>query len=78
MAYSHSMDIATPVDLVDKRSYGMGRLLTLTEIARLLNLDTRNVKRLQKLRNIQPVAEAAFRGKVVGLYRMDQFGKDTK
>jgi hypothetical protein len=51
----------------------MGRLLTLTEIARKLDRDARNVKRLQKLRNIQPIAEAAFRGKLVGLFKVEQF-----
>jgi hypothetical protein len=51
----------------------MGRLLTLTEVARLLNRDTRNLKTLQRLRNIQPIAETSFRGKLVGLYLIDQF-----
>jgi hypothetical protein len=51
----------------------MGRLLTLTEIARKLDRDTRNIKKLQKLRNIQPIAQAAFRGKLGGLFLIEQF-----
>jgi hypothetical protein len=51
----------------------MSRLLTLTEIARRLDRDTRNIKRLQKAQNIQPIAEAAFRGKLIGLFLLEQF-----
>jgi hypothetical protein len=56
----------------------MGQLLTLTEISRLLNCDTRNVKRQKELQRIQPIAEAAFRGKLVGLYRLEQFKENAK
>jgi len=56
----------------------MGQLLTLTEIARRLNRDTRNVKRLREILDIKPIAEALFRGKLVGLYRMEQFPKETR
>ena len=49
------------------------RLYTITEISRLLNKDIRNVERTRKTKNVEPVAVVAFRGKLVGLYRRDQF-----
>jgi hypothetical protein len=54
------------------------RLFTITEISRFLNRDARNVERARKTDNIQPVAFASFRGKLVGLYRRDQFPQEAK
>jgi hypothetical protein len=56
----------------------MGRLLTLTEISRLLNRDTRNVAREVKARQVQPIAQALFRGKLTGLYKLEQFTSEER
>jgi hypothetical protein len=50
------------------------RLLTLTEVARLLRRDPRGLKKIAK--TVQPVASAMIGGREVGLYRADQFKPD--